>query len=51
MEEQKKWDAGFKAGIQEVITALEEKSSAKDLESPTKEWVKDFSDKVSNKYL
>jgi hypothetical protein len=51
MEEQKKWDAGFKAGIQEVVTALEESSSAEDLESPTKEWLKDFSNKVSNKYL
>jgi hypothetical protein len=51
MEEQKKWDAGFKAGVAEVIHALEEGASSEDLESPTKDWVKDFSTKVSKKYL
>jgi hypothetical protein len=51
MEEQKKWDAGFKAGVAEVIHALEEGASSEDLESPTKDWVKDFSNKVSKKYL
>lgn len=51
MEEQKKWDAGFKAGAQEIIVALEESISSDDLEGPTKEWVKDFSVKVSKKYL
>jgi hypothetical protein len=51
MEEQKKWDAGFKAGVAEVVAILEESVSSEDLESPTKDWVKDFSDKVSKKYL
>lgn len=51
MEEQKKWDSGFKAGVAEVVAALEESVSAKDLEGPTKDWVKDFSAKVSKKYL
>lgn len=51
MEEQKKWDNGFKAGAQEIIAALEESVSSEDMESPTKAWVKDFSDKVSKKYL
>jgi hypothetical protein len=51
MEEQKKWDAGFKAGVAEVVHALSENASSDDLESPTKDWVKDFSDKVSKKYL
>jgi hypothetical protein len=51
MEEQKKWDSGFKAGVAEVVAALEESVSAEDLEGPTKDWVKDFSAKVSKKYL
>jgi hypothetical protein len=51
MEEQKKWDAGFKAGVAEVVAALGDSVSSEDLEGPTKEWVKDFSAKVSKKYL
>lgn len=51
MEDQKKWDEGFKAGISEVVHALEETSDSSDLEGPTKEWVKDFKEKISNKYL
>jgi hypothetical protein len=51
MEEQKKWDAGFKAGVAEVVAALSESVSSDDLEGPTKDWVKDFSTKVSKKYL
>lgn len=51
MEEQKKWDAGFKAGVAEVIAALSESVSSEDLESPTKDWVKEFNDKFSRKYL
>jgi hypothetical protein len=51
MEEQKKWDAGFKAGVAEVVHALVENTISDDLEGPTKDWVKDFSDKVSKKYL
>jgi hypothetical protein len=51
MEEQKKWDDGFKAGVAEVVHALAESVSTEDLESPTKDWVKDFSDKISSKYL
>jgi hypothetical protein len=51
MEEQKKWDDGFKAGISEVLTALKDSVQEKDLEAPTKDWVVDFSQKLSNKYL
>jgi hypothetical protein len=51
MQEQKKWDDGFKAGAQEIIVALEESTSSEDMEGPTKEWVKDFSAKVTKKYL
>lgn len=51
MEEQKKWDDGFKAGISEVLHALEESVNGEDLESPTKDWVIDFSQKLTNKYL
>jgi hypothetical protein len=51
MEEQKKWDDGFKAGIAEVIHALADSASSDDLESPTKDWVRDFSEKMSSKYL
>lgn len=51
MEEQKQWNDGFKAGISEVLTALSESPSEGDLESPTKDWVSDFVQKLSNKYL
>ena len=51
MEEQKKWDDGFKAGIAEVVTALADGASSEDLEAPTKEWVRDFNQKISSKYL
>ena len=37
MEEQKKWDDGFKAGVAEVVYALSENASSEDLESPTKD--------------
>ncbi len=51
MEEQKKWDDGFKAGVAEVVAALGESVSSDDLEGPTKDWVKDFKAKISKKYL
>jgi hypothetical protein len=51
MEEQKKWDDGFRAGVAEVVSALSENVSSEDLEGPTRDWVKDFNDKVSKKYL
>ena len=51
MEEQKKWDDGFKAGVAEVLHALSENVSDEDLASPTKDWVKDFSNRFSKKYL
>lgn len=51
MEEQKKWDDGFKAGISEVLSALEDARKDDNLEGPTKEWVADFNQKISNKYL
>jgi hypothetical protein len=51
MEEQKKWNDGLKAGVAEVVAALSESVLAEDLESPTKNWVKDFNDKFSRKYL
>lgn len=51
MEDQKKWDEGFKAGIAEVLNALQEGSTGSDLEGPTKDWVHEFSQKISNKYL
>ncbi len=50
-EEQGKWNDGFKAGIAEVIHEMEaviEKSN--DLEGPTKEWVSEFSAKLTKKY-
>lgn len=50
-EEQGKWDEGFKAGIAEVLHELESAANTADLEAPTKEWVKDLSDKLSRKYL
>lgn len=51
MEEQKKWDDGFKAGISEVLHSLTELSSSDDLEGPTKEWIEDFNKKILNKYI
>ncbi len=51
MEEQKQWNDGFKAGIAEVLNALAEFRSESDLESPTKDWVTEFNQKLSNKYL
>lgn len=51
MEEQKKWDDGFKAGISEVLTALKESVDHDDLASPTANWVTEFSQKLTNKYL
>ena len=50
-EEQGKWDEGFKAGISEVLSALDDARKDDDLEAPTKQWVDDFKQKVSNKYL
>lgn len=51
MEEQKQWNDGFKAGIAEVLNALVESRSESDLEGPTKDWVTEFNQKLSNKYL
>ncbi len=51
MEEQKQWNDGFKAGIAEVLNALTESRSEADLEAPTKDWVSEFAQKISNKYL
>ena len=51
MEEQKKWEDGFKAGIQEVVTSLQENASAEDVELAINNWVKDFNDKLAKKYL
>lgn len=51
MTEQKQWNEGFKAGIAEVLHALEEGSADSDLEGPTKDWVHEFKQKISNKYL
>ena len=51
MEEQKKWDEGFKAGISEVLSALDDARKDDDLEAPTNLWVDDFKQIVSNKYL
>jgi hypothetical protein len=51
MEEQKKWEDGFKAGIQEVVTSLKENSSAEDVEKAINDWVADFNDKLAKKYL
>ena len=52
MEEQKKWDEGFKAGISEVLYELEAAvEKTEDLEGPTKVWVKELSAKITQKYL
>lgn len=52
-EEQAKWETGFKAGVLEVVNLLEEqaKKTPADLEGPTPEWTREFSTKVSNRYL
>ena len=51
MEEQKQWDEGFKAGISEVLNALKESVDHDDVASPTANWVTEFSQKLTNKYL
>jgi hypothetical protein len=46
---EEQWDAGFKAGLQEVLHALKlEDTDAKG--SPNEQWIKDFSDKITKKY-
>jgi hypothetical protein len=50
-EEQGKWNDGFKAGIAEVIHEMETAiDKVDDLEGPTKQWVSEFSAKLSKKY-
>jgi hypothetical protein len=51
MDEQKKWDAGFKAGIAEVIDKLDSSLNSDELDGPTKEWLENFSKTVSRVYL
>ena len=51
MEEQKKWEDGFKAGIQEVVTSLQENASSEDVAKAINDWVLDFNDKLAKKYL
>jgi hypothetical protein len=51
MEEQQKWDDGFKAGIAEVVNSLAESASSEELDGSTQDWVKDFTDKMTKKYL
>jgi hypothetical protein len=51
MEEQKKWDDGFKAGIAEVIDKLDSSLNSDELDGPTKEWLENFSKTVSRVYL
>jgi hypothetical protein len=51
-EEQKKWDEGFKAGINEALHELESAAeNSSDLEAPTKQWVAELSAKIQRKYL
>jgi len=49
-KEQAKWDIGFKAGVAEVLHELEAAVERSDLEGPTIEWVRDFAQKLTNKY-
>jgi hypothetical protein len=51
VEEQDRWDDGFKAGLKEALDELAKAASLDDLASPTHEWVKEFSLKIENKYL
>lgn len=51
IEDQKKWDDGFKAGITEVLHELESAAEVEDLEGPTKQWVSELTAKVTRKYL
>jgi hypothetical protein len=50
-EEQGKWNDGFKAGIIEVIHEMDMAlEKGEDLEGPTKQWVSEFSAKLTKKY-
>ncbi len=51
MEEQQKWNDGFKAGIAEVIDKLDSSVSSEEQGGPTKEWLENFSKTVSRVYL
>jgi len=49
--EQNLWDEGFKAGIAEVLHELDSVATDVPTESePTKEWVAEFSEKLSRKF-
>lgn len=53
MKDQKLWNDGFAAGVLEVLQLLQESvdKNSEDLEGPTPTWVKDFSDRISRRYL
>jgi|TARA_R110000782_G_scaffold155051_5_gene247344 hypothetical protein len=51
MEESKKWDNGFRAGIAEVLDDLAELTASDEVDESVKDWAKDFGDKVTKKYL
>lgn len=47
---EEQWKEGFKAGVQEVLHALEEQT-IDSKGAPNEQWVKDFSAKIAKKYL
>lgn len=53
IKDQKLWNEGFSAGVLEVVQLLQDfiANGSDDLEAPTPAWVKDFSDRVSQRYL
>ena len=51
MEDQKKWDEGFVAGVKEVLHELESTLDVDDPEAPTRKWVEETSAKLINRYI
>jgi hypothetical protein len=43
------WNAGFKAGVREILQAISDESSDSK-GAPNEQWVRDFSDKIAKKY-
>lgn len=50
-EEQEKWDAGFRAGVQEVLDALQNKQTDETWDGPSQEWLDDLVKKMKNTYF
>ena len=50
IQEQKKWDEGFIAGVKEIFHEMEATLDAEDPAGPTRKWVEEVSAKLINKY-